>query len=802
MKSHARVVVLGGGIHGVSTLYELAHQGWSDVVLIEKGELTSGTTWHAAGQCPHFNGSLNFARIVDHGIRLYRNLEKETGQATGWHECGGIRLARDEEELNWHKHVVGIAKQAGIEAHIVGPEEIRKRHPYVELHEVIGGTLTLNDGHVDPTGATNALAKGAKQLGAQIYRHTLATGIRRSGSEWTVVTEKGDITCEHLVIAAGFFTTQVGAWLGLRAPLINVVHQYLVTEPVGELLTRPGELPVIRDPGSSSYMRQEQKGLLGGPYETANIKTVSNDVPWTFNMDLLEPDLDHISPWLEKMIERFPLFGGVGVRRTISGFIAHTPDLVPLVGPAPGLNNVWLNCGSTTGIAQGPGCSKYLVQWLVHGAAEISMTSLDPRRFGEIHDDRWVKARTVEASSHMYDVHPPGYYFTAGRPLRTSPIHEILRDKGAVFSESMGWERPKWFSSGEPEKLSYLRNSSFEAVAEECFAVRERVGVLDLTGFAKFEVRGRGAEEFLNRIFANKIPARTGGMSLCHLLAPGGEIDAEMTITKLADGHFYLLGAGFVENRDQSQLLASRLSEEQVEIENVTGMYGILAVAGPRARDVLQPLTETNLSNASFRWLTAQHISLAGAVMRTLRVSYAGELGWELHVPLGEMLGVYRAVMDAGDAHGISDFGMYALNSLRMEKAYRGFGTELTNEISLIEADMPRFAALEKGEFIGREGLLRRIRDGIKTKLACVSIDTAQHDVIGQEPVYHENRIVGTVTSGGYGHSVAKNLAFVYVEPALARAGAALQIEMLGSRYSAEVLPDCAYDPLNSKMRA
>ena len=558
MKSHARVVVLGGGIHGVSTLYELAHQGWTDVVLVEKGELTSGTTWHAAGQCPHFNGSLNFARICDHGIQLYRSLEKETGQATGWHGCGGVRLARDADELNWHKHVVGVAKQAGVEAYIVGLDEIARLQPFIKLHDVVGGTYTPHDGHVDPTGATNALAKGARALGAEIYRHTLATTIERTGSEWTVVTDKGSITCEHLVIAAGFFTTQVGAWLGLRVPLVNVVHQYLVTEPVAELRDRTVELPVIRDPGSSSYMRQEQRGLLGGPYETAGIRTVSNDVPWTFNMDLLEPDLDHIAPWLEQMVERFPLFGTVGVKRTISGFIAHTPDLVPLVGPAPGLRNVWLNCGSTTGIAQGPGCSKYLAQWIVNGAAEISMLSLDPRRFGPVHGGAWVHARTVEASSHMYDIHPPGYFYAEGRPLRTSPIHDLLQDKGAVFGESMGWERPKWFSSGVPELMSYSLNNSFDHVAEECRAVRERVGVLDLTSFAKFEVHGAGASAFLDRLFANRLPARVGGMALCHLLTAGGEIDAELTVTRLGADRYYLLGAGDPGKRSSSTM--SRLT--------------------------------------------------------------------------------------------------------------------------------------------------------------------------------------------------------------------------------------------------
>ncbi len=802
MKSHARVLVLGGGIHGVSTLYYLAREGWTDVVLIEKGELTSGTTWHAAGQCPHFNGSLNFAKICDEGIKMYSSLEKETGQATGWHKAGGIRLARDQDELNWHKNVVGIARQAGVEAHVVGLDEIRKLHPYLELHDVVGGTYTPNDGHVDPTSATNAFAIAARSLGATIYKHTLASDIKRTGDGWTVYTDKGNITCEHLVIAAGFFTTKVGNWLGLNVPLVNVVHQYLVTDPVEELRDRPGELPVVRDPGSSSYMRQEQKGLLGGPYETAGIRLHTNDVPWSFDMDLLPPDLDHIAPWLEQMMERMPLFGSVGVRRVISGFIAHTPDLVPLVGPAPGMKNVWLNCGSTTGIAQGPGCSKYLAQWMVHGAADISMTGLDPRRYGDIHNSDWVRERTIESSSHMYDLHPPGYFYKSGRPLRVSPIHEELAAKGAQFGESMGWERVKYFSTGEPEHMSYSQNSSFNTVAEECRAVREAIGVLDLSSFSKFEVSGADAEAFINRTFANRAPKKVGDIALCHLLTPGGEIDAEITVTRIDEQLFYMTSAGSMQVRDFNLLSAALNPEEDVKIADITESYGVLVVSGPRTREVLSQITDADLSTAAFPWLKARTIQIEGASVRALRISYAGELGWELHVPMGALRKVYLSLMKAGADHGIKDFGLYALNCLRMEKAYRGFGSELTNEISLVEADMDRFYSLKKDNFVGKAGIEKRLADGVKIKLAYVAVDAPHLDVIGQEPVYFGDRIIGSVTSGGFGHAVGKNLAFVYVEPEFATKDATFDIEMNGERYKAVVLGDPIYDPNNERLRA
>ncbi len=761
MKSRARVVVLGGGIHGVSTLYQLALEGWTDIVLIEKGELTSGTTWHAAGQCPNFNGSINTAKISEYSISLYRSLEEKTGQSTGWHQCGGVRLARDQEELDWHHHVVGIARQIGVEAHVVGLDAIRKLHPFVELHDVVGGTYTPNDGHADPTSATNAIA-----------------------------------------LATGFFTTRVGAWLGLRVPLINIVHQYLVTDPVSELEGLSAELPVIRDPGSSSYMRQEQKGLLGGTYETKGIRTHTNEVPWSFDMDLLAPDLDHITPWLELMMARFPLFGSVGVRRVIAGFIAHTPDLVPLVGPS-GLRNLWPNCGAAVGIAQGPGCAKYLAQWMVHGAAEISMSGFDPRRFGAIHSDDWVRDRTIEASSNMYDLHPPDFHYKSGRPLRTSPIHDELKAKGAVFGEAMGWERVNYFATdGKAEVLGYRRNGSFAQVAEECRAVRERMGVLDLSSFAKFEVAGADAAAFLDRIRASRLPTKDGAVGLCHMLAPGGEIDAEVTVTRLAADRYYVLSAGAMQWRDFCQLRDAVHPDEEVALNDVTDDYGVLVVTGPNTREALATLTDADLTNACFPWLTAREITLASVPLRALRLSYAGELGWELHVPIGDLGKVYRAVMAAGRPHGVADFGLYALNCLRMEKGYRSFGSELNNEVTLIEAGMERFVALGKGDFIGRAAVARRKQEGAAIRLAYLAVDAPGLDVLGQELVFVGDELVGATTSGGFGHSVGRNLAFSYVAANQAAAGTRLEVVMLGERYSAEALAEPVWDPANARLRA
>ena len=802
MKSHARVVVLGGGIFGVSVLYHLAREGWTDVVLVEKGELTSGTTWHAAGNVPHFVGDLSLARIHHYGTELYSRLEAETGQPTGWRRPGSIRLARDEAEMDWHRHVSGIAKQIGFEFHMVGLDEIRNLHPYLATHDVVGGCYTPNDGYVDPASVTSAMAAGARRMGAEIYRHTLATGIQRRGDEWVLITDKGNITCEHLVLAAGFFTPQVGAWLGLKVPTINMVHQYLITESIPEL-TGPPELPVVRDPTSSSYFRQDQKGLLGGPYETEGAEFVYPEgVPWSFDHDLLEPELDRVAPWLDLMMKRIPLFATAGVKRVIAGFIAHTPDLIPLVGPAPGFDRLWVACGAAIGIAQGGGCGKLLAELLIHGTAEVNPLPFDPRRFGDFHSGEFGQKRIVEATQHLFEYHAPGFEHQAPRNLRTSPLHERLKQAGAVFGETFGWERPKWFATaGAAEKPNFRRSTAFDAVSRECKAVREKAGILDLTSFAKFEVGGRDAEKMLNRAFANRIPAKPGGIVLAHILNDQGHIQAEATVTRLADGSFYVLTGAAAQPRAADLLLKAKRPPEDVSIDDVTDRFGCLVLSGPRSRDILGRLTNADLGNGAFPWLTAREIEAGGVKSRALRVSYAGELGWELHCPIEQAGRLYDALKQAGAEFGLADFGLYALDALRMEKGYKGFATELTPESTALEAGLDRFVDFDKGDFIGRDALLAQRAKAPRWRLVYMAIDTADRDVIGSEPVYASGRLVGTVTSGAFGRSDGRTLAFAIVDPSSAAPDTRLQVTMLGEDFPATVLERPVYDPENAKLQ-
>jgi dimethylglycine dehydrogenase len=791
---------------GVGLLYHLALEGWTDAVLIEKGELTSGSTWHAAGQCPHFNGSLNVTKVHLYGTQLYPRLAALTGHEVSWHGCGGLRLACTDEEVHWLHQVQGISRLAGYESHVVGPDEIRELHPYLELSGVRAALYTTDDGHVAPADITHAMASGARKLGAQICRRTRVTDIRQTpAGEWQVITDKGNITCEHVVNSAGSYCDVVGSWTGLNVPIVNMLHHYVITEPLQELIDRDAELPVVRDPYSNSYLREETHGVLVGPYETSTAHLCWGGKPpsWEFESELVAPELERLMPWLEKAAERLPLFGAAGVKSVISGAITHTPDGVYLSGPAPRLRNYWMHCGAAIGIAQGGGAGKYLAQWMVHGQAEINMREFDPRRFGDWATREYTTAVAIEDYQHMYYCYAPGEQHDVGRGLRKSPLYEPLRHAGAQFSQVFGWERPRWYSpGGESEQYSWKRSNWWQPVKEEALAVRERVGLMDLSTFAKFEVTGPGAAEYLSRICANRIPSRAGGIVLTHLLTPAGFIESEMTVTRLAPDRFYVLSAAVAQLHDKDQLEWRRQAGERVSITDRTDEYGVLVLAGPRAREVLGSVTPIDLTNTAFRWLSAREAEVAGvAGVRLLRVNYVGELGWEVHVPMAGMQAVYDALMAAGERYGIRLFGSYAMNSLRMEKAYRAWGSELTNEINLIEADMGRFVDFDK-EFIGKAATLAARERGPRTLLTYLEVHSTDTDSLGNEPVYSNQQLVGVTTGGAYGFATDKSLAFAYLEPQFVREGARVHILMRGQSHEASIIPQPAWDPENRRLRA
>ena len=803
MKSHARVVVVGGGVMGVGLLYHLAREGWSDIVLVEKGELTSGSTWHAAGQCPHFNASLNMTKVHVYGTELYPQLEKLTGQAVSWHGCGGLRLATTDEEVNWLKYVYGVSRLAGYECEIIGPSEIKQYHPYLETFGIKAAFRTVNDGHVAPADITNAMAAGARQLGAEIYRRTRVTDIKLLPSgEWRVFTENGNIDCQHVVNAAGSYCDVVGGWTGHNVPIANMLHHYIITEPLQELVDLKQELPVVRDPYSHAYIREETNGVLVGPYETASAHTCWEGAAprWDYESELEAPELDRIMPWLEKATERLPLFGKSGVKSIIAGAITHTPDGTYLSGPAHGAPNYWMHCGASIGICQGGGAGKYLAQWMVHGQAEINMREFDPRRFGNWATKDYTAEISVVDYHHMYYCYKPGEQHTVGRGLRKSSLYDTLKNEGAQFSQIFGWERPRWYApEGTTEDFSYKRSNWWAAVKAEALAVRENVGLMDLSTFSKYDVTGPDAHSFLDRICANKIPAKDGGIILGHLLNENGFIESEITITRLSEIHYYVLSAAVAQLHDYDQLTWRKTKSENVTITDVTDDYGVLVLAGPKSRDVLAQICADDLG----KWLKGSIATVAGVPhVRLLRVNYVGELGWELHTPMAAMPQVYEALRKAGAPHGLKLFGTYAMNSLRMEKSYRGWGSELTSEIDMYEASMSRFIREDKADFIGKSASLSRKQKGPRMTLVTLAVETIDSDCMGNEPVYHDGKVVGVTTSGGFGHATNTSLAFAYVPPHLTAHGTSFDIMLFTEKRKATLIAESPWDPENTRLRA
>ena len=815
MRNDAQCVIIGGGAMGVGLLYHLAHEGWTDTLLIEKGELTSGSTWHAAGLVPNFIGSLNMAKVHAYGIDLYKALEAETGMSTGWHGCGAIRLAVTEDQADWYRYVQGVLGSLGIESHLISPDEVRQRVPLMgSTDDIILGFWTPNDGWSDPTGSTNAMAVGARQLGAEIARHTLVTAVDQlPDGRWKVTTDKGEVTCDHVVNAAGHYSPQLGAMSGIDVPIVSMIHQYLITESLPEMAAQDVEMPVIRDPRSSCYYRREIDSLLIGPYETRNSITYGLDgIDWNLHFHLTPPDLEQLAPWLEISAERFPSFAEAGIKQVVSGPITHTPDGGYLMGPASGVRNYWMCAGASIGITQGPGAGKFLAQWMVHGQTEINVREMDPRRFGPWSDLDYTIAKSVDEYHEMYQVRMPGEYRSAGRPLKRTPIAERLDALGAQWQDVWGWERPRYY--GEPEDYSWRRSNAHDIVAAECTGVRERVGIADLTAFAKFEVTGTDAAALLGRLSANRLPTRDGGTRLVHMLTDLGGIECEMTVTRLADDRFYLNSAIAGTTHDHDWLVQHVLPGEDVSVADCTDGTAILAVTGPRARDVLAACTDADLSCDAFPWLTAREVHVAGVPVTAMRVSYVGELGWELHHPIDRMPDLYDALVAAGEPHGMVHFGSYAMNAMRIEKAYKAWGGELTTEITPIEAGLDRFVDLDTPgrDFIGRDATLAR-RDaagpdltGLDMVLVYCEVDATDSDCRGNEPTYDPagdgSEAMGITTGGAWGHTVGKSLAFAYVDPAFLEPGSTFEIALFGGRHTATVLAEAAHDPSNERLRA
>ena len=804
VREEARVAIVGGGVGGCSLAYHLAKLGWDDVVLLEQDQLTSGSTWHAAGLCTQFNPSYNLMGLLRYSIELYQRLEAETGQAVDYHACGSVRLATSTDRLDEFRQRAAMAQLVGVSIELVDQERLAELHPLLDTSGILAAAYLPTDGHVDPTGLTNAFVRGASNL--RVRRKTPVTAIRREEGSWLLETPNGDIRAEIVVNAAGQWARGVGRLAGVDLPLVSLQHHYVVTETIAELESLERELPVLRDPDASYYVRQEGGGLLIGPFERNPQPWALDGVPEGFHGRLLPPDLEQIEEPLAAAAERIAVFADAGIKSVVNGPDAYTPDGRCLMGPVPGLPNFHVLAGfSIFGIVFAGGAGRYAAEWIVDGQPSDNMWELDVRRFGGYATARpYLVARAREVYEREYAIHYPEEELPAGRPLKTDPIYERLLARGAVFGSRFGWERPLWFArDGHParDEYSFRRGNWFDAVGEECRAVRSRVGVLDQTSFAKFTVSGSGAEPFLDRVLANKAPTEVGRIALCQACRTSGGIECDLTVTRIGSERFYVVSAAATEEHDYAWLRA-QLDENDVDVrlENVTSRYGVLTLAGPRSRSLLARLVDEDISCEAFPFFRARRLRVGPAPTLTLRVSYVGELGFELHHPLEYQRTLYDLVLEAGEPLGLVDFGYRALDSLRLEKAYRLWGVDLSADYTPLEAGLERFVRFDKGDFTGRDALLRQREEGIRRTLACLTIETADADAHGYEPVRAAGKPVGYVAAGGYGHVLQKSIALAYLPVEHAAVGTALAVDILGEPRPAIVVAQPLYDPANERL--
>ncbi|MEM7171358.1 MAG: FAD-dependent oxidoreductase [Pseudomonadota bacterium] len=805
MKKDAKVVIVGGGIYGCSLLYHLTKRGWRDVVLVEKNELTAGSTWHAAGLCTNFAHHLTIMRMRNHSVRLYRDvLEKETGQPTGFTTSGALRMTRLPERMDEFRQVAQMGRWIDVDFQIISPPELKEIYPLVETEGLIGAIYEPQDGYTDPTQTTNALARGARSGGAEIYRHTAVTTIAaKPDGRWRVTTENGDINCDMVVNAAGTWAREIGEMVGLDLPIVPMLHQYMVTDRIGAYAELERTLPIIRDPEESWYVRPERDGAILGTYEKEAVPWSIDGVPPEFGMELLPGDLERMSGIAAQAMDRIPSLADAGIKEIVNGPITFTPDANALIGPAPGLPGFWIMAGTSMGVMEGGGAGKFLADWMVDGEPGVDMSILDPRRFGPFADWAYRVERAEEAFGNQFAIHFPGEELPAGRPRKKTPVYDRLADRGAFFGVRFGWERANFFGADgtQPEQgLSFRRTHVFEHVRREVAAVTDHAGVIDLSGFAKFQVCGKDAEAFLNALLANRVPGKSGRIALCHALSQRGGIVAEFTVTRMSDETFYLCSAAAQQIHDREWLLGHVSGGQDLHIMDITEETAILGLQGPRARDILAKVTDADLGNEAFPWLSQRDIQIAGRNVRALRVSYGGELGYEFHMPMDAQLAVYDALKEADP--GLADFGFFALDTMRLEKGYLGFGADISIETTPWEAGLDAFIKLDRGDFMGRDALMAQGEKGLSTKLVCLRIESKDRDAMGNEAVLDDGgRTVGIVSSGGYGHRVQASLALAYVEPGCAAHGTALAVLLLGQPHPAKVIPAPAFDPDGARMR-
>ncbi|MDB0060313.1 FAD-dependent oxidoreductase [Planktomarina sp.] len=808
----ARVVIIGGGVVGVSTLYHLAKAGWADCVLLEKNELTAGSTWHAAGNCPSFSTSWAIMNMQRYSLGLYAGLADEVDYPMNYHVTGSIRLAHDKNRMQEFERARTMGRYQGLSIEMMSVSDMTNAYPFMETHDLAGGLWDPDDGDIDPSQLTQALAKGAREMGAKIQRFCPATGVTQVGDEWLVHTDDGDIRCEKVVNCAGYYAQRVGEWFkpygGRTVPMTVMSHQYFLTEEIPELKewteTNGRKVPLLRDVDSSYYLRQDKNGLNLGPYERnckAHWATPEDPMPDDFSFQLYPDDLERLEWYIEDAMARVPILGSQGVGRVINGPIPYAPDGLPLVGPMPGVKNAYEGCVFTFGITQGGGAGKVLAEWIMEGETEWDMWAVDPRRFTDYTDQDYCNRKALEVYGHEYAMHFPHHEWPAGRNKKLSPAHDIVHAMGGVMGSYNGWERANWFAKdgddiSEGATHTWNREGPWTVrIKEEAENVRDNCGVLDLPGFSRFNLSGRGAAEYLRGRITGGLP-KVGRMNLAYFSDQRGRIVTEMSLIRSSDDEFTLITAASAQWHD-FELLKNSIPVGLTLTDHTTEI-STLIVTGPTARDVLTKMgTDADLSTS---WLTHQPATVAGQSVTLLRVSFAGELGWEIHAINKNIPALYDAVISAG----AKPFGMYALNSLRLEKGYRAWKGDLSTDYSLFEGGLARFVKLGKQQdFPGKTALQNEKQQGSSKVFVTLTLDATEMDAPYMSTILYNGDVVGETTSGGFGYRVGKSIALGILRTDLAVEGTEVEVEIFGQRCKAVVQADQPlWDPKNERLRS
>ncbi len=812
--STARVVIIGGGAVGASCLYHLAKKGLTDCVLLEKNELTAGSTWHAAGNVPTFSTSWSVMNMQRYSTELYARLGEEVDYPMNYHQTGSIRLAHSAERMQEFERAKGMGLYQGMALEILTPEEIKERYPFIETHDLVGALYDPNDGDIDPAQLTQALAKGARDMGAKIIRFCPATGVtQKEDDTWIVHTDKGDIACDYVVNAAGYYAQRVGEWFkpygGRTVPMMVMEHQYLLTEQIPEIEAWSKEngrkLPLIRDVDVSYYLRQEKNGYNLGPYEPnckAHWENEGDVMPDDFSFQLWQQDMDRIEDIVVDAMARVPLMETSGVSNVINGPIPYAPDGMPLLGPMPGVKNAFEACVFTFGIAQGGGAGKVLAEWIVDGAPEWDMWSCDPRRYTDYTDHEYCVAKGMEVYGNEYAMHFPWHRWPAAPDRKVSAVHDRVKALGGQMGDYGGWERANWFAqpgddTSEEATKTFNRAGPWEPrIREECEAVRDHCGVLDLPGFSRYKITGSGADEWLRGIVSGALP-KIGRVGLVYFADDRGRIVTEMSVSREAEDRFVLITAATARWHDREWLEARMPKDAAFTLEDWTDRMSTLIVTGPKSREVMAKISDADLS---LPWLSMQEATVAGAWAAVLRLSFAGELGWEIHAEVADIPAIYEAVLAAG----AKPFGMFALNSLRIEKGYRAWKGDLSTDYSMFEGGLDRFVRLDKPQdFPGKAALLAERQRGVKKRFVTLVVDAAEADAPYMSTLWHDGQIVGETTSGAWGYRVGASVALGMIRADLAQAGTEIEVEIYGERRRATVQPDAPlWDAENARLLA